>query len=54
MVITATPAMFIHTPALIICGMVTIREPNTIAFGGVATGIMKAQLAAMVAGKISK
>ena len=43
-------ARFNRIPARAICGTVTMPEPNTIALGGVATGIMKAQLAANAAG----
>jgi len=37
-------------PAFIISGMVNFPEPYTIAFGGVATGSMNAQLAASTTG----
>ena len=46
--------IFSHKPALHISGMVMWPEPNTIAFGGVAIGIINAKLAASVAGNISK
>ena len=48
------PAAFNHIPAFIICGNDICLEPKTIAFGGVATGIMNAQLAAIVAGIIRR
>jgi hypothetical protein len=44
------PIIFNINPALIILGIVNKPDPNTIAFGGVATGSMKAQLAANVTG----
>ena len=45
---TTTIAIKLRTiPARIICGTLINSEPNTIALGGVATGNMKAQLAAM-------
>ena len=34
-----------HTPARLICETLTNPDPNTMAFGGVATGNMNAQLA---------
>ena len=40
-------------PARHICDTEMRPEPKTIAFGGVATGNMKAQLAAIAAGTIS-
>ena len=46
-------ATFNNRPARAICGTVTAPDPKTIAFGGVATGIMKAQLAARATGTIS-
>src|SRR5690554_379691 len=46
----ATPARFSLKPALIMSEMRMWPVPNTMAFGGVATGIMKAQLAATAAG----
>ena len=52
--ITTTPRTFSQTPAFIIWGSSICPEPKTMALGGVATGIMKAQLAAMVAGKIRR
>ena len=48
------PRMLRPNPLLTICGIVTYPEPKTIAFGGVATGNMKAQDAAIAAGTISK
>ena len=48
------PIKFNPTPTFAICGIVTQPEPNIIAFGGVATGSIKAQDADMVAGIISK
>src|SRR3970040_474418 len=44
---------FSHSPARAICGTVTAPVPYTIAFGGVATGSMNAQLAASAAGTAS-
>ena len=41
-------------PVRAICGMVNKSDPYTMAFGGVATGSMKAALAASVAGTVSK
>ena len=38
--------IFIRNPALAIWGTLIKPDPNTIALGGVATGNMKAQLAA--------
>ena len=52
MVMRKMPIIFSQMPAFAICGMRIRPEPNTIAFGGVATGNIKAQLAAMVAGII--
>jgi len=46
--------MFIASPFFAITGMVTYPDPNTIALGGVATGSMKAQDAAIAAGTIIK
>jgi len=43
-------AIFSQNPALAMSAMRNSPELNTIAFGGVATGIMKAQLAANAAG----
>ena len=40
--------MFIHIPLLIISGILRYPDPKTTAFGGVATGIIKAQDAATV------
>src|SRR5690554_5162667 len=45
-----TPAIFSLKPAEIISVIFMWPVPNTMAFGGVATGIMKAQLAATAAG----
>ena len=39
-VMTRMPARFSQKPAFIICGIRTSPVPNTIAFGGVPTGIM--------------
>ena len=39
-VITRMPARFSQIPAFIICGIRTSPVPNTMAFGGVPTGIM--------------
>jgi len=47
------PMRFNRIPALAICGMLNLPVENTIAFGGVATGSMNAQLAAMVIGTVS-
>ena len=47
---TTTPNRLRAKPALIIDCIFICPVPNTMAFGGVATGIMKAQLAAMAAG----
>jgi hypothetical protein len=41
-------------PVLTICNIVISPVPNTIALGGVATGSMNAQLAAIVAGIANK
>ena len=38
------------TPTLAICAIVIFPDENTIAFGGVPTGNIKAQLAAKVTG----
>jgi len=46
--------MFNHSPALHISGIVMWPEPNTMALGGVAIGIINAKLAAKVAGNINK
>ena len=48
-----TPIMLRKTPARTICGMLIAPVANTIAFGGVATGNMNAQLAAIVIGTVS-
>ena len=45
-----TPIMFSHTPARTICGILIVPVEKMIAFGGVATGNMNAQLAAIVIG----
>ena len=42
--------IFSANPARIISGIVNFPDPNTIAFGGVATGSMNAQLAARTTG----
>jgi hypothetical protein len=44
--IMITETMFIQNPVLTISDIFIYPELNTIAFGGVATGNMKAQLAA--------
>ena len=44
------PIIFSTKPALIIFGILKRPEPKTIAFGGVATGNINAQLAAKVTG----
>ena len=46
------PMMFRKKPALAICDMVICPLPNTTAFGGVATGSIKAHEALIVAGII--
>ena len=48
------PIRLSQMPARHICGMVIRPELKTMALGGVATGIMNAQLAARAAGKISR
>ena len=48
-----TPIMFSHTPARTICGILIVPVEKMIAFGGVATGNMNAQLAAIVIGTVS-
>ena len=48
------PIKFNPKPTFAICGIVTHPDPKTIAFGGVATGSMKAQDAEIVAGIISR
>ena len=50
MVTKKIPIIFKAKPAFIISGMVSLPEPKTIAFGGVATGNMNAQLAARTTG----
>ena len=52
MVTIMIPIMFSNTPARTICGMLIMPVENTIAFGGVATGNIKAQLAAIVIGTV--
>ena len=47
------PIILISTPALAISAILTLPLPKTMALGGVATGIMKAQEAESVAGIIS-
>lgn len=49
----AAPIKFRASPAFDIFGMVTQPLPNTMAFGGVATGSMKANDAAIAAGTMS-
>lgn len=46
--------IFIQNPVRIMSGIFRYPEPNTIAFGGVATGSINAHDAAMVAETISK
>ena len=46
------PMMFSRNPARIICGMLISPVEKTIALGGVATGSMNAQLAAIVIGTV--
>ena len=47
------PMRLRKTPARTICGMLINPVENTMAFGGVATGNMNAQLAAIVIGTVS-
>ena len=47
------PITFSQNPAFAICGMLIHPVANTIALGGVATGSMNAQLAAIVIGTVS-
>ena len=47
------PMIFRNTPAFAICGILIVPVENTMALGGVATGSMKAQLAAIVIGTVS-
>ncbi len=51
--INAAPNKFRNSPFLAIWGILTHPLPKTIAFGGVATGIMNANEAESVAGTIS-
>lgn len=44
--------IFIRIPALIICPIVTLPDPKITALGGVATGSIKAQLAAKTTAKV--
>ena len=54
MVTTHSPVnRFNQNPNLAICGTVTFPLEKTMALGGVATGIMKAMEAAIVAGIIT-
>ena len=46
--------MFKKNPAFIIVAIVNLPEPQTIAFGGVATGNIKAQLAARQTGTVKE
>lgn len=46
-----TPATFKKNPNRAICSIFNFPEENTIAFGGVPTGNMKAQLEANVIGR---
>ena len=53
MIVTMTiPIRLRKRPARTICGIVIWPVAKTMAFGGVATGSMKAQLAAMVIGTV--
>ena len=52
-VMIRTPTMVIKTPTLAISAILIRPLPKTMALGGVATGIMKAQDAESVAGIIS-
>ena len=52
-VIRIAPIRLRTKPARDICGIVTQPLPNTIAFGGVATGNMNANDAESVAGNMS-
>ena len=47
------PIRFKRKPALAICGTFINPEPKTIAFGGVATGNIKAQLAAIATAAVT-
>ncbi len=47
------PMILSNMPARTICGMLIAPVENTMAFGGVATGNMNAQLAAIVIGTVS-
>ncbi len=47
---TNIPIIFNINPAFIIVAIVNLPDPYTIAFGGVATGSIKAQLAASTVG----
>ena len=51
---TTTPIRLINRPALTISPILTRPLPNTMALGGVATGIINAHDAESVAGIISK
>ena len=53
-VTSRTPIRFSQNPARHICGIVCSPDPKTMALGGVATGIMNAQLAASAAGTITR
>ena len=53
MVTTKIPAILIKNPARIISIILNLLAPYTIAFGGVATGSMNAQLAARTTGTVS-
>ena len=44
------PMIFSANPARIISGIVNFPDPNTMAFGGVATGSIKARLDANTSG----
>ena len=52
--IVISDTKFSQKPARIMSQMAILPEPNTIPFGGVDMGSMKAQLAANVAGKANK
>ena len=49
---TKMPTIFSNRPARAILGIVSMPDPKTMAFGGVATGSMNAQLAANVTGTV--
>ena len=49
----STAIIFKKNPIEAICAIVTFPDENTIALGGVLTGIINAQLAAKVKGMVS-